>query len=117
MRRAGSRSSICSSLLRGQNILWIYNDDTFFPFYVDSNPQATLAGGMVYVVTYTLENNTCAYSGTMTLGDKQYKLRGTVLFPADLNSYVLKDELSVDGKTWMPRSEEKGTKTKKSPPK
>jgi hypothetical protein len=75
------------------------------------------SSGMVSVVTYTLEGTTCAYSGTITSGDKQYKLRGTVVFPADLNSYVLKDELSVDGKTWMPRSEEKGTKAKKSSPK
>jgi hypothetical protein len=75
------------------------------------------SSGMVSVVTYTLEGNTCAYSGTITWGDKQYKLRGTFVFAADLNSYVLKDELSVDGKTWMPKSEEKGTKAKKSSPK
>jgi hypothetical protein len=56
-------------------------------------------------------------SGTITSGDKQYKLRGTVVFAADLNSNVAKAELSVDGKTWMPYWEGKDTKAKKSSPK
>jgi len=71
--------------------------------------------GSVHVVTYTIEADTVTYSGTITLGDKQYKTRGTIVFAADLNSMVEKDELSVDSKTWMPWGEFRFIKAKSSP--
>jgi len=64
---------------------------------------------------YTIDNKTQSYSGTTTSGDKQYKERGTVVFSPDFTSYVEKREISVDGKTWMPWFESKGTKAKSAP--
>jgi hypothetical protein len=71
--------------------------------------------GGVSVVTYTIEGTTVTYSGTITQGDKQFRARGTIVFAADLNSNVEKDEISVDGKTWMLLGEFKAMKAKSSP--
>ena len=60
--------------------------------------------------TYTIDNKTESYSGTLTSGGKQYQERGTIVFSTDFTSYVDKREISTDGKTWMPFFENKGTK-------
>ena len=73
-----------------------------------------ISDGSFIVGTYTLEGKTEAYSGTVTSGDKQYKIRGTIVFAADLNSAIEKAELSFDGKTWMPVYEGKYIKAKSS---
>ena len=70
--------------------------------------------GSVQVVTYTIDGTTVEYSGTIILGEKQYKIRGTVAFAADFMSFVEKREISVDGQTWMPSFQDKAVKTKKS---
>ncbi len=70
--------------------------------------------GNVSAVTYTINGTTVEYSGTVRLGEKQYKIRGTCAFAADFMSFVDKRELSIDGQTWMPNFQSKSTKTNKS---
>jgi hypothetical protein len=71
--------------------------------------------GSFNTVAYTIEGNTVNYSGTQFQGEKQHKFRGSCVFAPDLMSWVTKQEVSVDGKTWMPWREDKTTKTKSSP--
>jgi hypothetical protein len=66
-------------------------------------------------VSYTIEANTVNYSGSVFLGEKQYKFRGSVIFAPDFMSNVEKREVSADGKTWTPWFETKANKTKPSP--
>ncbi len=67
------------------------------------------------VVTYTIEGNTVTYSGTITMGDKPYKMKGTAVFATDFMSFVEKREISIDGRTWMPTFESKSIKSKSAP--
>jgi len=69
--------------------------------------------GSVSSVTYSFDGTTVKYSGTVTLGDKQYKLRGTAVFSADFSSWNEKREISADGKTWIPNFQTKATKSTK----
>ena len=71
--------------------------------------------GSVQTVTYTIEGTTVPYSGTLIVGGKQYKIRGTCVFTPDFTINIDKREISVDGKTWMPFWEAKATKVKSSP--
>ena len=71
--------------------------------------------GSVTDATYTIDSNNVSYSGTLTVGDKQCKVRGTQVFAADFMSFVDKREISCDGKTWMPFAEGKSIKSKASP--
>jgi hypothetical protein len=68
--------------------------------------------GNVNAVTYTINGTTVEYSGTVRLGEKQYRIRGTCVFAADFMSFVDKREFSVDGQTWMPNFQGKSVKTK-----
>ena len=68
--------------------------------------------GNVNDVTYTINGTTVEYSGTVRLGEKQYKIRGTAVFAADFMSFVDKRELSIDGQTWMPNFQSKNVKNK-----
>jgi hypothetical protein len=70
--------------------------------------------GSVNAVTYTIDGTTVEYSGTVRLGEKQDRIRGTCVFAADFMSFVDKRELSTDGQTWMPNFQSKSIKTKKS---
>jgi Protein of unknown function (DUF1579) len=70
--------------------------------------------GNLTSVTYSINGTTMDYSGTLLLGEKQFKIRGNVVFAADFMSWVEKRELSVDGQTWMPNFQSKTIKTKKS---
>ena len=68
--------------------------------------------GSVHTVSYSIDDTKVAYTGTVLVGEKQYKIRGTTSFSADLTSWFEKRELSVDGQTWMPNFQTKGVKTK-----
>jgi len=71
--------------------------------------------GLNEAVTYTIEGNMVAYSGTLVIGAKQAKSRGTFVFAPDFMSYAAEYEISVDGKAWMTFFEGKFTKAKSSP--
>ena len=74
-----------------------------------------VSDGSVQSVNYTIEGTKVEYSGTVLLGDKQCKIRGTVVFANDFLSNVEKREISADGQTWMPHFQTKGTKIKSTP--
>jgi hypothetical protein len=63
-------------------------------------------------VHYTIEGTTVAYSGTQRAGNKEVRIRGTVVFAADLMSNVDKREMSLDGATWVPLWETKSIKSR-----
>jgi hypothetical protein len=71
--------------------------------------------GEVDSLTYTIDGTTVHNSGTMLKGEKQLKIRSTIVFTDDFMSIVEKWEISVDGQAWMPQFENKWTKTKSSP--
>jgi hypothetical protein len=63
--------------------------------------------------TYTIDGTTAKYSGTLILGDKRYRIRGTAEFGSDFMSFVDKEEVSADGQVWMPNFQNKMVKIKK----
>jgi Protein of unknown function (DUF1579) len=71
--------------------------------------------GGIHAVTYTIEGTLVSYSGTLLIGGKQGKIRGTCVFAPDFMSWEEKGEISADGKAWMPRYQTKFTKVKSSP--
>jgi len=64
-------------------------------------------------VTYTIDGTTVKYSGTLILGEKQYRIRGIAEFSSDFMSCVDKREVSADGQTWMPNFQNKMVKITK----
>ena len=68
-------------------------------------------GGRYWGVV-TVSGNTWTYEGKYALADKQFLIRGTEVFTPDEMSYTLKQEFSVDGKTWVAALETTFTKTK-----
>jgi hypothetical protein len=66
--------------------------------------------GSVNSSTYTFDDNTLIFSGTYLLGEKQYKIRGTITLAPDFMSGVEKREISFDGQTWIPLFEVKFSK-------
>ena len=68
--------------------------------------------GSITTGTYTPRGKMIGFSGRVVTPDKQYDLRQTYTFSADGMSFNYKDEISMDGKTWIPFGESKGTKVK-----
>jgi hypothetical protein len=60
---------------------------------------------------------TLTFTGKVFAGEKWYATRGTETFAADLMSFTHKEEISIDGKGWMPLWEFRATKTKDAPKK
>ena len=71
--------------------------------------------GSHHAATYTLEGTTMRYTGTVTLKDRSFQIRGVGVFAPDGKSYTEKREVSVDGETWKPLWEGKWTKVKEIP--
>jgi len=57
--------------------------------------------------SYRIEATTFAYSGKCVRGGKQYLSRVAEVFAPDMMSFVQKEEISNDGKTWKPSYESK----------
>jgi hypothetical protein len=68
--------------------------------------------GRFDTATYTIEGTKVEYSGIVTLGEKSFKIRGTVVFADDLMSSVEKRDISLDGQTWIPSFRTSWIKTK-----
>jgi hypothetical protein len=66
---------------------------------------------------YVIEGNISTFLGKLVVGGKQYGWRATEVFAADLMTFTRKEEISVDGKTWIPSNECKFTKLKPTPKK
>jgi len=61
---------------------------------------------------YVFAGNTSTFAGTLIAKGKQYGFRATEIFAADFTSFTRTEDISVDGKTWMPASAAKFTKAK-----
>jgi hypothetical protein len=68
--------------------------------------------GSVNSSTYTFDNNKIAFSGTYLLGEKKYKIRGTINPNPGFKSGTEEREISLDGKTWVPLFKIKFTKVR-----
>lgn len=68
--------------------------------------------GSTYSGTLTFSGTTEKGEGKLFPGGKEYKYRATVQWAADWTSADWKDEISSDGKTWVPWFEQKMTKEK-----
>jgi hypothetical protein len=66
---------------------------------------------------YVLGGNTSNFAGKLVVGGRQYGLRATEVFAANLMTITRKEEISVDGKTWIPSADVKFTKLKPEPKK
>ncbi len=71
-----------------------------------------LSGGSTISGMLTVSGNTFTWNGKLTAAGKQYQYKQTLILAADLTSWTIRGEISVDGKTWAPWFEEKGTKVK-----
>jgi len=54
--------------------------------------------------------STLTFTGRLLLAGKQYLIKATYLFAADFSSAKRSEEISADGKTWIPSSESTWTK-------
>lgn len=68
--------------------------------------------GSITTGTYTRRGNVIEFSGKTVATEKQFDYRQKYTFSADGMSYTCREEISMDGKTWIPSSESKGTKIK-----
>jgi hypothetical protein len=68
--------------------------------------------GSITTGTYTPRGNVIEFFGKVVTTDKQYDMRQAYTFSADGMSYTYRDEVSMDGKTWILGTEGKGTKVK-----
>ncbi len=74
-----------------------------------------LSGGITMPGTLTVSGNTFTWEGKLMAAGEQHQYKLTLIVAANLTSWTLKSEISVDGTTWMPWFEEKGTKAKSAP--
>jgi hypothetical protein len=65
--------------------------------------------------TLTITGNTRTYVGKTVKPGKQYQYRATFVLSPNLASGTYKEEISVDGKTWITYGESKWTKTQPVP--
>lgn len=73
-----------------------------------------LSGGITMPGTLTVSGNTFTWEGKLMAAGEQHRYKQTLKVAANLTSWALKSEISVDGSTWMPWFEEKGTKAKRA---
>ncbi len=62
--------------------------------------------------TFTINGNEGTWEGTGIWSGIQFKERGSFSLSVDGRSLIKKGEVTVDGKTWLPNYELKGTRTK-----
>ncbi len=71
-----------------------------------------LSEGSRLPYVFTLAGNTYTFVGKLVTAGKQYQYKGTFTFAHDLASATLKEEISVDSKTWAPWRDSQWTKAK-----
>lgn len=75
--------------------------------------QGFMDNGDIYTATGTVSGKVWSNSGTQTHNGIQYKFRGRVTIAADGLSATWKNEMSPDGKKWIPWTEGRLTKVTK----
>jgi len=73
--------------------------------------------GSVGAGVFIVNGNTWNYLGKMDAGGNEYRWRMAIVFAADLMSYALKGDISMDGSTWTPLYEAKYIKATPAPKK
>jgi hypothetical protein len=58
--------------------------------------------GTVFSGTLTASGNTFTWAGKLVAGGKQYLMKEPCVISPDLMSGTITEEISVDGKTWVP---------------
>ena len=86
--------------------------DSYDPANKVFRAQWWTSDGSITTGTYTPRGNVIEFSGKAVTPDKHYDYRQTYTFSADGMSYTYKDEISMDGKTWVLANESKATKVK-----
>ncbi len=61
---------------------------------------------------YTPNGNVITFLGTTTTATRKFEYRQTYTYAPDGMSYAYKEEISLDGKTWILSAEGKGTRPK-----
>jgi hypothetical protein len=87
--------------------LWLNGYD---PVNKNFSSEAYSDHGSRLSAVLTITGNTWTYAGKGVVAGKQYQFKGTFVLAPDLASGTYKTEISVDGKTWTPRSESRWTK-------
>ncbi len=72
--------------------------------------QGFQSDGTTWSGSFTLEERSCTFSGTMTCKGTTYKVRGQETFSADARTITQTEEISADGNVWTPWLELKWTK-------
>jgi hypothetical protein len=102
---------------RGSGSLQAIQITAYDPVNKDYVCSTYLSDGSSIATTMTVDGNVWDSSSTLIFGTRQYKGRGKDVLSADLMSDTYTTEISIDGKTWMPFSEEHITKVKTVPKK
>ena len=66
--------------------------------------------GSIGHIPYTMDGNVASREGTLVIGGKRVKDRGTDAVASDGKSFTKKEEICLDGKTWVPFATMKATK-------
>ncbi len=74
-----------------------------------------LSGGSTISGILTVSGNTFTWEGKLMGAGTQYQYKQILIVAANLTSWTIKCEILVDGRTWTPWFEEKGTKAKSAP--
>jgi len=73
--------------------------------------------GTVFSGTLTASGNTFTWAGKLVVAGKQYLMKEPFVISPDLMSGTITEEISVDGKTWVPAAVVKCAKVKPAPKK
>jgi hypothetical protein len=68
--------------------------------------------GTTYSETFNFDGHTVSLTGTLLTGGKRYFTRMTQVWNEDWTSAIMKEEISADGKVWVPWFEQTMTKVK-----
>jgi len=65
------------------------------------------SNGTVFSGTLTVSGNTFTWAGKLVVAGKEYLMKEAVIVSSDLMSATMSNEISVDGKQWVPSMEGK----------
>jgi len=71
--------------------------------------------GSIAYIPYTMNGNVASWEGTSVISGKRMRDRGTDAVASDGRSFTRKEEICVDGRTWLPFVTMKATKVKAAP--
>ena len=86
--------------------------DGYDPVNRNFSSEMYFEGGGRFSGVLTITGNTWTYAGKLVTAGKQYQYKTSFVASPDLASGTYKDEISPDGKTWIPCGESKWTKAK-----